>query len=71
MSKVGVYRGIVNDNTLACYDISEQLSNHYNLDNFVSICIMFTCDSYGERGGEKKTICRYMAELNTNGSKII
>ena len=55
MAKSGVWREIVVENTLSFSKIYKHLDNHYDLNNFMSICLVFTYDGYIERGGDKKS----------------
>ena len=47
-------RSRVHDNTLNFYRLDQQLTNYYDLDNFVYGHLMFMYKSYGDRGGDKK-----------------
>ena len=49
------FRERVHENTHTFSGISEQLSNYYDLDDFVSGRIMFTYDSHGERDSERNS----------------
>ena len=42
MEKNGGWKDIVHDNILTISRISEQMANHYDLESFMSGCIMFT-----------------------------
>ena len=53
--KNGILREILHNQTLTFYEISQQLANYYDLDNFVFDSINFMYEGYGERGGDKKS----------------
>ena len=52
--KNGGCRERVNDSTLNFNEVYKNMDNYYNLESFVSGCLMFTWVSYGERGSEKE-----------------
>ena len=55
MTKIGGWKTRIHDRTLTFYGFSQQLANHYYLDNVVYGRLTFMYANYGERGGDKKS----------------
>ena len=72
MANIGIWREIVHYNTLIFYKISKHPANNCDLDNFVSVHIMFMYKSYENMCNKKKRkFCQEMAKLRTTVSRRI